>query len=172
MKLLNKSPEFFEKYKEKPKKLFVYGPKIQALSDKYLEKVKKLVGEFGKVEPIGSVVYKIPAGDVEVAVYPKEGKFAEVVKILEREFGKPETERDDFVKFEIEVGEIEVSINVYQGYEALFCRNFTKYMLDHPKLIEEYQKIKQEFSYSKREYQKQKYKFYDRILPEIPDNYA
>lgn len=130
------------------------------------------MGEFAEVESIGSVAYKIPAGDVEVGVYPNEGKFTQVVEILKKEFGAPETEREDFVKFEIEVGEIEASINIYQGHEALFCRNFTKYMLNHPELIEEYKKIKQEFSCSKREYQKQKYKFYDKILPEIPDDYS
>ena len=51
--------------------------------------------------PIGSVVYKIPAGDVEIAVCPKDGQFTKVIEILRKEFGDPETEKPEFVKFQI-----------------------------------------------------------------------
>ena len=172
MKPPNKPAEFFEKYNEKPKKLFEYGAKIQALQDKYLKIIIDLVGEFCDVFPIGSVVYKIPAGDVEIAVCPKDGQFTKVIEILRKEFGDPETEKPEFVKFQIETEEYEVSINVYQGYEAMFCKNFTKYMLDHKDLIKEYKAIKEKYCFSKREYQKQKYLFYDKIIIDIPEDYA
>ena len=169
--LSNYSEEFFNKYKEKPEELFEYGPEIQAVADKYINKIRQLLIGVADVEPIGSVAYKMPAADVEVAVYTTEDNFIKAVEILENKFGEPVQKQLDFVRFQIIEGKYEMNVHVYKGREAVVNKSLTKYMLDHPDLIDEYKKIKEKHSYSKREYQLQKYFFINKVIKEIPEDY-
>lgn len=169
MELVNKhSEDFFERYKEKPEELFEYGPKVQAVADKYLQKAQNLLSGIAEVTPIGSVAYKIPSADVEVAVYPSEGNFQKAIEILEKEFGAPVQKQEEFVRFQIEDGKYEVNIHVCYGREAEVSKKLTKFMLEHPDLIKEYKKLKEKYCYSKREYQRQKYHFITEIIKQIP----
>lgn len=42
-------------------------------------------------------------------------------------------------------------------------------MKSHPKILREYEKVKQQYAYSKREYQIQKDKFFRKVITMIPD---
>ncbi|MFA6533907.1 MAG: hypothetical protein WCT37_01905 [Patescibacteria group bacterium] len=173
MKPLNKFPKkFFDKYKEKPVKLQKYSPGMRVLADKYVSLLNQmLAGQNARVGVIGSVAYEIPTADVEVAVYTTKSNREAVINILESKFGQPLQREKEFARFEIPGEEWELDIHVYSGYEALVSEKLTKFMLANQRLIKEYENLKQQSSFSRREYQYQKDLFLNRITESIPENF-
>ncbi|MEI6843293.1 MAG: hypothetical protein WCK48_02190 [bacterium] len=173
MKLLNKfSREFFDKYSDKPVKLLPYSSEMQSLADKYIKILSETFkGIDIKIQTIGSVAYKIPTSDVEIALYVKNNNRENVLKILEEEFGKPQQNEKEFVRFEIAGEEFEFDIHIYFGYEGEVSEKLTRFMLNNPRLIDEYKTIKEKFCFSRKEYQLNKNTFLNKVIEAIPDNY-
>lgn len=173
MKTLNKFPkEFFDKYEEKPVELIPYSDEMESLADKYLQKLETLLSnqevEFGI---IGSVAYKISASDVEIAVYATGKNWTEVLNILKNKYGEPVNLDNEFARFKIR-GEIyKFSIHVYCGYEGEVVKKMTKFMIANPSLINDYQKLKEKYCFSQKEYQYQKNAFLEKVIEQIPDNF-
>jgi hypothetical protein len=171
MKPLNKfSKEFFDKYKEKPVRLYEYNFEIQSLADKYVDLLKNILGQDVKVGIIGSVAYKIPATDIEIAIYGTNENIDSILKVLEDNFNKPVQSEKEFFRFEIKNEEYELDIHVYLGYESEVSEKLTRFMLNNPNLIDEYKAIKEKYSYSRREYQYQKNIFLNNVIENIPEN--
>jgi hypothetical protein len=173
MKSLNKFPkEFFEKYDNKPVTLLPFEPSMQSLADRYISLTSKLLaGTDVKICKIGSVAYKIPSSDVEIAIYTTTQKQENVTNILQEHFGKPVQRENEFSRFKIRGENYKMGIHIYSGYEREISEKLTKYMLDNSLLIGEYKNIKEKYSFSKKEYQYQKNIFLNDVIGSIPDDY-
>jgi GrpB-like predicted nucleotidyltransferase (UPF0157 family) len=170
MKSLNKfTDEYFNKYNEKPVKLIPYSSRMAGLANKYVDLIREILKEKDvEVKIIGSVAYQIPTADVEVAVYIKNYDWKKVLELLEDKFGKPVYSEKEFALFPIAGEEYEFDIHVYSGYEGLVSKKLTEYMQNNPDLINKYQSIKTKYSFSKKQYQYNKYKFLEDIIKKIP----
>lgn len=170
MKPLNKFPRhFFDKYTEKPVSLLPYSSRMEVLANKYIGVIKQLLNKYDvEIRTIGSVAYKIPTTDVEIAIYVKGNDWDGVNNSLRREFGIPIQIEKEFSRYSIPGEEYEFDIHVYTGYEGIVSKKLTEFMLNNPKLINDYQRIKSQYSFSKREYQYQKSKFLSEVIKKIP----
>ena len=173
MKVPNKLPNsFFNKYSDKPVKLMPYNPEMTALANKYIGLVHKTLKELDvQIKIIGSVAYKIPTTDVEIAVYVQKKDWNKVSKLLEKEFNKPAYLKEEFALFPIHGEKYDFDIHVYTGYEGIVSKKLRKYMLNNRDMIKKYSDLKSRFSRSEREYQKNKNKFLIEIKEKIPPKY-
>lgn len=173
MKPLNKFPkEFFNKYSDKPVKLLPFNQDMQDLANKYIAQISKLLSGLDfEINTIGSVAYKISTSDVEIAVYVSNNIRENVLKILENNFGKPTQNEKEFARFEILNEKYEFDVHIYSGYEGEVSKKLTKFMLDNPRLIDEYKTNKEKYSFSRKEYQLNKNFFLNKIIENIPENY-
>ena len=174
MKPLNKfSSDFFDKYKDKPVNLKPYSQDMRELADKYLGEIRSLLqGGLYEAALIGSVAYRIPTADVEIAVYADKENWDEILNILEGRYGRPTNREAEFARFEIPGEEYEMDIHVYSGYEGEVSKKLTKFILENPDLIEKYYGLKEKFSFSRKEYQRQKNDFLNNVIQKIPDDYG
>lgn len=173
MKPLNKFPkEFWDKYEEKPVKLIPYSDDMKSLADKYLQELETLLsGQEVVFEIIGSVAYKIPASDVEIAVYTTEENWVDILNILKNKYGNPINLDNEFARFKIR-GEIyKFSIHIYCGYEGEVSKKMTEFMISNPSLIEDYKNLKEKYCFSQKEYQYQKNVFLEKVTEQIPNNF-
>jgi len=173
MKSLNKFPkEFFDKYEEKPVKLNPYSDEMKYLADKYLRELQTLLsGQKVELGTIGSVAYKIPASDVEVAIYATKKNWADILDVLKNKFGNPFNLDNEFARFKIRSEVYKFSIHVYCGYEGEVVKKMTKFMISNPSLIEDYRNLKEKYCFSQKEYQYQKNIFLNKLIESMPDNY-
>lgn len=173
MKPLNKfTREYFDKYNEKQVKLLPYNVDMTLLADKYISMLAELLKNNNvKFGQIGSVAYKIPALDVEIAVYTDNSNKDMVIETLKSKFGEPTQNEKEFTRFEIFGEKYEFDIHVYSGYEGEISEKLTRYMLDHPELTARYKKVKEQYAFSKREYKFRKHEFLNDVIKIIPENY-
>ncbi len=171
MKPLNKFPkEFFDKYEEKPVKLIPYSDEMRVLADKYLQELETLLGgQEAELGLIGSVAYKIPASDVEIAVYATDKNWVEILDILKNKFGNPVNLDNEFARFKIRSEVYKFSIHVYCGYEGEVVKKMTGFMISNPGLIEDYKNLKEKYCYSQKEHQYQKNAFLEKVIEQIPE---
>lgn len=57
-----------------------------------------------------------------------------------------------------------------KGYEAKLDKEITKYLIENKKLLKEYGDIKKKYCYSKKQYQIQKNKFFQKVIRMIPED--
>jgi hypothetical protein len=171
MKSLNKFPkEFFDKYEEKPVRLIPYSDEMKFLAEKYLQELESLLsGQEVELGTIGSVAYKIPASDVEIAVYANDKNWDEILDILKNKFGDPVNLDNEFARFKIRAEIYKFSIHVYRGYEGEVTKKMTDFMVLNPNLIEEYKNLKEKYCFSQKEYQYQKNAFLEKVIEQIPE---
>ncbi len=166
---------YFLKYKEKPVKLRPYDPQQEAVALRYLDEIRKLTSDFKpKLLVRGSTAFKILGkGDVEVGVYPLEKDWQKVAGILTKTYGAPGNIEPDYMRFNQESAEkYEVEIILLKGHEAKVDIALTKYLINHPELLKQYEEIKKSSAHSKREYQIQKNNFLTDVIRQIPDEEA
>jgi len=173
MKSLNKFPkEFFDRYEEKPVKLIPYSDDMKSLANKYLQELETILsGQEVELETIGSVAYKIPASDVEIAVYATDKNWTEILDILKNKYGNPVNLDNEFARFKIRTEIYKFSIHVYRGHEGEVVKKMTEYMINNPDLIKEYTDLKEKYCFSQKEYQYQKNTFLEKVIKQIPDNF-
>jgi hypothetical protein len=145
---------------------------MQVLADKYISLVREILSnERFEIETIGSVAYKIPVLDVEIAVYVRDTDWESILKTLESKFGPPRKSDKEFAVFQIDGEKYNFDIHLYTGYEGEVVKKLTQYMLSNQVLINEYKEVKEKYSFSLKEYKRQKNIFLDTIIKSIPDGY-
>lgn len=170
MKPLPKVPEeYFLKFRETPVRLKPFSEKQTAIGNTYIKKVRKILKDVEVELAIrGSTAFKIMGkGEVEIGIYPKEENWGKVISLLSESFGPPENLETNYARFNGTHRNKEVEIIVFKGYEAEVDKAQHKYLLSNLELLGEYIKIKKKYAFSKREYQRQKRKFLDRIVEQI-----
>lgn len=173
MRGFGKFPEkYFLKYKEKPVKIKPYDPNQKRIGDLYIKRLKTLLGKYQpKLMIRGSTAFKILGkGEVEVGIYPKSGDWKKVLEILTRRFGKPENLENEYARFNDVREETEVELIVLQGSQAKGDIKLHEHLIGHPEILKEYEKLKLKYSFSKREYMRQKNAFLENIVEELSDD--
>lgn len=172
MRPLDKFPEeYFLKYKTKPVKLKPFNPKQKRIANHYINKLRDLLKDFEvKLMIRGSTAFEILGkGDIEIGVYPEEKDWKQVISKLKDFFGEPENVEKDYVRFNDKKKEIEAEIIVLKGYEAKVDMRLTEYLTTHSALLKQYIQLKKKYTFSKREYQRQKSKFFAEVTRMIPE---
>jgi len=170
MKGLNKFPEeYFLKYKTNSVKLRPYDPKQEQVGKIYMEKIKAELKEFQvKLMVRGSTAFKILGkGEVEVGVYPQAKDWDRVTEKLKVVFGEPENVEDNYARFNDRYEDVEIEIILLTGHEADVDIKLHAFMINHPDTLKKYEAMKKKYSFSKREYQRQKSHFLSEIIENI-----
>jgi len=164
-------PEYFEKFSNNPVEIKPFNPKSKDIARKYIEIIQKLLlGYEVQIVHRGSTAFGISGkGDVEIGVYPNTEKWNLVIDKLKTLLGEPNNIEDDYVRFNTESEGFEIEIILQKGETARVDVALTEYMMNHTKLLKEYENVKSEYSYSKREYQIQKDRFLRKVIDSIPD---
>jgi hypothetical protein len=92
--------------------------------------------------------------------------------ILSNDTGLPGNTEQDYVRFDHIKDGFEIEIIVMRGWRAIVDRRLTGYLLCHPALLEEYERVKLTNAHSKRQYQKAKDRFFRAVIEKIPDDYS
>lgn len=171
MKPLTKFDDnYFLKYKEKPVNLYPYSSKQLRIARLYIKKIKRLLKRYDCEFHIrGSTYFKIMGkGEVEIGIYPKSD-WNICIDILTQEFSAPENLEKNYARFNDKYENKEVEIIVLDSYEAEVDMKLHKYLKSSPKLLKEYIQIKKDYCFSKREYQRHKNIFLEKVIKQIPD---
>jgi len=171
MKGLPKFPKkYFEKFNTKPVKINSFDPRSKKIATDYLKKLEKLLkGLDFKILHRGSTAFGIAGkGDIEIGVYPTNRDWDKVLKRLESHFGEAGNLEENYARFNDQVDGCEVEVILLRGYEAVVDQKMTQFLKNNPKLLDEYETLKKQFSFSKREYQIQKDKFLRKVIRMIP----
>jgi hypothetical protein len=175
MKGLPEFPEtYFLKFDTTPVRIFPFNPTSTLFADKYVYRLRNTLSNLD-VEVIirGSTTFKIAGkGDIEFGVYPVERYWEGVLKKLETLYGLPGNTEQDYVRFDHIKDGFEIEIIVMRGWRAIVDRRLTGYLLCHPALLEEYERVKLTNAHSKRQYQKAKDRFFRAVIEKIPDDYS
>ena len=167
MRGLNKfNASYFEKYRTTPVHIRPFSSKQTRIAKKIIATLRKQLTEFKIFYLVrGSTAFKISGkGEVEVGVYPHPVDWQPVLDALARYYGPPENLEDHYARFNTSVEDREVEIIILKEHEAEIDINLHRYLLSHPKLLQDYEMIKQQFSFSKREYMKAKNKFLSHVI--------
>ncbi len=170
MKGLTKfSEDYFLKYRTTPVKIRPFDPKQREIGKKYIQWLEKITGNLGtEVALRGSSLFGIAGkGEVEVGIYANDKNWNKVIDQIKKEFGKPENVEENYVRFNDKDGEIEVEIILLKDHEAEVDKKLHQFLVNHPNLLKEYEEVKRKYCYSKREYQRQKSEFLNRVTEMI-----
>ncbi len=119
---------------------------------------------------LGSTAYGISGkGDIEYGVYPSDAEWEETLQLLKCHFGNPGHVEPDYARFNAMETDQEIEIIVMRGRQAEIDQRLQTYLLTHRKVLQEYEQIKAQFSFSKREYQKQKDGFLEKVISILDD---
>lgn len=120
---------------------------------------------------IGSTALKISGkGDIDFGVYTSENNWDNVLKVLINYFKKAESlNNKGFARFNTSYKKHDIKVVLRKGKSALRDKRLLKYLKLHPKLLNEYEKIKNKYSFSAREYAIQKNKFLRKTILKIPE---
>jgi hypothetical protein len=119
----------------------------------------------------GSTAFEIAGkGDIEFGVFPGEDDWGKTLGKLEDVYGEPGNRQENYVRFNDFFGDYEIEVIVLRGYHATVDRRLADYLLGQPELLQEYVRLKERYSYSRREYQRQKDRFFQRVVAAIPDS--
>lgn len=171
MKAWKQPSEYYLRYKETPVKQYPYDPETGMVAGKVILQLKEIVGEDLEIIHMGSSALKI-AGKNDVEVYIFSKNWNEDAEKLTKKYGKPGHVEDEFIRFNHVVDNLEVEIIMVRGYVGKLNKAVHKYFLEHPEAGREYEKIKLKYAHSRREYQRHKDKFFEKIVESLPEDYV
>lgn len=167
------SEEYFLQFSEKPVEILPFDQKTLEIADDYVRRIEDILsGLEVEVSVRGAVAFKISGkGDVEVGIYTAEGDWEEVIARLTDFFGEPKKMEAEYVRFNDRYEKFHIEISAMRGGTAKIDRTLYRFFYANPSYISEYEEVKKKYSYSKREYQRQKDKFFRGVFENIPENY-
>lgn len=170
MKAWKQPFEYYLRYDETPVKQLPHDPLTKKIAGQTILSLKKLIGQNTEVLHMGSSALEIAGkNDIEIYIYSKDWEGDK--KILARKYGWPGYSEDEFIRFNDTVGNFELEIIMVRGYVGDLIKSVHKYFLGHPEARRSYEKIKQKYSHSKREYQRHKDKFFEKIVENLPKDF-
>ena len=172
MKALPESPdEYFQKFTTRPVEIKPFNPYSREVAEDYLSKLKRMLSRFRvDMEHKGSTRFGIAGkGEIEIGVYPAERDWGEVLKELASHLGEPGEVEENYARFNDLFREHEIEIILLKGYDAQVDRKLTEYLICRPEVLRDYEDLKRKWAFSKREYQRQKDRFFRGVVRAIPD---
>lgn len=160
---------YFDKYSDKPVKITPFNPRAKIVAHKYIKKIESLLENF-KVETLlrGSTAFGIAGkGEIEIGVYPKQEEWGEVIKTLKNHFGKVDNLEENYARFNDNFDGFETEVILLKGHDAIIDKKLTEYLINSPEVLKEYEKLKQKYAFSKREYMIQKNNFLEGIVNKL-----
>ncbi len=157
------------RFSEEPVKIKPFDTAVRRFAEQYLMKLNKLFpGRNIKIQLRGSTAYGISGkGDIEYGLYPSAADWDETLQMLKSHFGDPENLEPDYVRFNSLETDQEIEIIVMRGRQAEIDQRLQSYLLSHRTVLKEYEQIKAKFAFSKREYQKQKDIFFEKVIADL-----
>jgi GrpB-like predicted nucleotidyltransferase (UPF0157 family) len=167
------SEEYFLQFSEKPVEILPFDPKTLEIADTYVRRIEELLGGLlVEVSVRGSVAFKISGkGDIEVGIYTEDGDWEEVIARLTDFFGEPKKLEQEYARFNDKYEKYHLEISVMRGETAETDKTLYRFLFDNPSYVKEYEEVKKRSAFSKREYQRQKDKFFRGVFEIIPENY-
>lgn len=173
MKQLPEFPErYWEKFDEEPVEIKAYDPESKAVAEAYVQKLERLLEdqEIVDIYHRGSSAWEVVGkGDVEIGVIPGDDRWFETVVKLANHYGEIGNVDEDYARFNDKSEGFGIEVILMRGYTAKLDKKLQGYMTSHPKLLKEYVRVKKKYRYSKREYQRQKDRFFRRVIDTIPN---
>jgi GrpB-like predicted nucleotidyltransferase (UPF0157 family) len=106
-------------------------------------------------------------GDIDIYALASLIEIESYFPIFQELFGEPVSKRDDSITWEMEIEGYPIELYLTDPNSKPMQRQLKVFQIlkDNPKLLDEYKDLKEKMNgKSFREYQKQKYEFYHRIL--------
>lgn len=171
MKGLDKLPDsYFDRFANKKVNIKPFDPETRKKADKYIVNLRNLFEDDTEVILRGSTLFEIAGkGEIEYGIYPDNNKWQKVLDVLTTRYGEPQNTDENYARFNDMAEEIEIEIIVMKGMGAEIDKKLTKYLLDHPELLKEYEQIKYDNCESKKDYMIAKDKFFRRVVEMIPE---
>lgn len=151
-----------------------FDPKAREVGQAYIDQLQQHLIEFKpKITLRGSTAFGIAGkGDIELGVYPKATDWQRIIEQLKGRYGKIGNLEKNYARFNDELKGFEVEIILLKGHDAEVDQKLTAHLLSRPKLLKDYEQVKLNSAYSKREYQKAKDKFLRKVIKNIPEGYV
>jgi GrpB-like predicted nucleotidyltransferase (UPF0157 family) len=161
--------EYYDRFRTKPVTVKPFDPAARLVAGRYAALLEQMLPGIDIVQR-GSTAWGIAGkGDIELGVYPAAGDWERVIETLAGRYGPPPSVGEDYARFNDSAEGYEIEIILLRGYEADVDRALHAYLPKHPELLAEYERIKRAYAYSRREYQRQKDRFFARVVAMIPD---
>lgn len=162
----------YSRYKTRPVPHEPWNPYTKIIASKMMaELTDRLQGLEVEIIHMGSTALEIAGkNEVELYVYPAPQAWAEALQILTSAYGKPGFSSPDFIRFNSELEGFEIEIMQMRGYVGRLNKAVYRYLSENPELCEEYVDVKRQYCCSKREYQRHKDLFFEKIVRQIPDD--
>ena len=165
----NFKKKYFDKYSKAAIPFREYDPVMKIIARKHVANIKSVLKSV-PVEVLhrGASLFEIGGkGDIDIGIYTTSKNYQKVIGKVSELYFKPQIVGENFVAFYIEEEGFTVEISLMKGREAIVDNALTKYIVEHRELITEYEAIKRQYFYSKREYLIQRNKFFKRIIKDI-----
>jgi GrpB-like predicted nucleotidyltransferase (UPF0157 family) len=172
MKALPLPPdEYYERYKTRPVVVKPFDPAATEVAHRYIRRLRQLLaGLHAGLALRGSTAWGIAGkGDIEIGVYPEGEEWKHVLRALEDSYGPPGNVEPDYARFNDSLGGFEIEIIVLRGYSAVLDHRLASFLAQRPDLLAEYEQVKRQYAFSRREYQRQKDCFFARVVAMMPD---
>ncbi|MBN2015772.1 GrpB family protein [Candidatus Dojkabacteria bacterium] len=172
MKGIPKFPkEYFLKYSTKPVDIKPFDPKIKGVAKQYARKLNRLISDFElKVMHRGATAFGISGKeDIEFGIYPDEDQWFMLLMHLINHFQKIDNLEENYARFNDKFRGYDIEIILMKGHDAKVDKCLIEYLLSHPRLLKQYEDVKEKYAYSGREYAIHKDKFLRKIIKLIPE---
>lgn len=165
-------PEDYSHFKTKPVPFEPWNPYTKTVAGKMLEELQgKLISLEVEIIHMGSTALGIAGkNEVELYVYPAPETWDKAHSILTRAYGEPGHTSPDFMRFNTEYDGVEIEIMQMRGYIGRLNKAVYQYLSENPALCQEYVEVKRQYCHSKREYQRHKDLFFEKMIQQIPDD--
>jgi GrpB-like predicted nucleotidyltransferase (UPF0157 family) len=166
--LTNDESNYIEKIPEdKVVVIIPYSIRAKEIADEIKAKINEKLPDL-KVMHMGASGLGISGqGDIDIYALASLIEIESYFPIFQELFGEPVSKRDDSITWEMEIEGYPIELYLTDPNSKPMQRQLKVFQIlkDNPKLLDEYKDLKEKMNgKSFREYQKQKYEFYHRIL--------
>ncbi len=161
----------FSQFRTTPLEMKPFSPKTALFAQKYINKINKVIKDTNTIVKLrGSTAFKILGkGDIDIAVYTSNKNYRTTLEQLIHFFDQPTATGKDFAAFQFEDHKYEIEVSIMKGYEVKVDLKLTDFLLNNPKMLNEYELLKKKYCYSKREYVVQRDRFMRKIIKNLND---
>lgn len=143
-----------------------YNPNVLVVAQSLIDRIKK-ADPTSEVQFMGASALKIAGqNDIDLYILSPTTEFDHHLPALTEEFGEPTATSPQSIKWAFMQDDFDVALYLTDPDTPSMQRQIEVFekLCDNPNLLHEYEQLKLSAGTSLREYQRQKYEFYNRIL--------
>jgi GrpB-like predicted nucleotidyltransferase (UPF0157 family) len=161
----------FAKFAPTPVKLKPFDPRNRLIAKEYIRDLDRTLAEWNiQAKIMGSTAYGIAGkGAIEVGLFLHGYNWEPVLGKLEEVYGQMEVKDRDYAQFHDEFQNYDIKVMLFKGHAAKVNRKLHDFFLNHPQVVKQYEDLKKRFSYSRRDYQREKQEFLNDIIEDLPE---